>query len=45
VVDELNQISVAVGHAALAATDIHNRLDRSSHLMKAVAEERVAPQA
>jgi thioredoxin reductase (NADPH) len=29
VVDELNQISVAVGHAALAATDIHNRLDRS----------------
>jgi thioredoxin reductase (NADPH) len=29
VVDELNQISVAVGHAALAATDIHNRLDRT----------------
>jgi thioredoxin reductase (NADPH) len=29
VVDELNQISVAVGHAALAATDIHNLLDRS----------------
>jgi thioredoxin reductase (NADPH) len=29
VVDELNQISVAVGHAALAATDIHNRLDGS----------------
>ena len=29
VVDELNQISVAVGHAALAATDIHNQLNRS----------------
>ena len=29
VVDELNQISVAMGHAAVAATDIHNRLDRS----------------
>jgi Thioredoxin reductase len=27
VVDELNQISVAVGHAALAATDIYNRSD------------------
>jgi len=26
VVDELNQISVAAGHAALAATDIHNQL-------------------
>ena len=29
VVDELNQISVAMGHAAVAATDIHNRLGRS----------------
>lgn len=26
VVDQLNQISVAMGHAAIAATDIHNRL-------------------
>ncbi|MBA3448231.1 MAG: NAD(P)/FAD-dependent oxidoreductase [Pseudaminobacter sp.] len=26
VVDELNQISVAIGHAAIAATAIHNRL-------------------
>jgi thioredoxin reductase (NADPH) len=26
VVDQLNQISVATGHAAIAATDIHNRL-------------------
>jgi len=29
VVDELNQISVAMGHAAVAASDIHNRLGRS----------------
>lgn len=28
VVNELNQISVAIGHAAIAATDIHNRLKR-----------------
>lgn len=28
VVDELNQISVAAAHAAIAATDIHNRLNR-----------------
>jgi thioredoxin reductase (NADPH) len=28
VVDELNQISVAMGHAAIAATDIHNQLNR-----------------
>jgi thioredoxin reductase (NADPH) len=28
VVDELNQISVAMGHAAVAATDIHNLLSR-----------------
>ncbi|SEK62634.1 NAD(P)/FAD-dependent oxidoreductase [Nitrosovibrio tenuis] len=28
VVDQLNQISVAMGHSAIAATDIHNRLDR-----------------
>ncbi len=28
VVNELNQISVATGHAAIAATDIHNRLRR-----------------
>ncbi|TCT01678.1 NAD(P)/FAD-dependent oxidoreductase [Aquabacter spiritensis] len=35
VVNELNQLSVAVGHAAIAATTIHNRLrasaDRSAH--------------
>ncbi|MBB3972438.1 FAD-dependent oxidoreductase [Hansschlegelia beijingensis] len=30
VVDELNQISVAAGHAALAATDIHNQLRKGS---------------
>jgi thioredoxin reductase (NADPH) len=29
VVDVLNQISVAVGHAAIAATAIHNRLPRN----------------
>ncbi len=29
VVSALNQISVAVGHAALAATDVHNRLPRN----------------
>jgi thioredoxin reductase (NADPH) len=29
VVSALNQISVGVGHAALAATDIHNRLPRN----------------
>jgi thioredoxin reductase (NADPH) len=29
VVDGLNQISVAVGHAAIAATAIHNRLPRN----------------
>lgn len=29
VVDSLNQISVAVGHAAIAATAIHNRLPRN----------------
>jgi thioredoxin reductase (NADPH) len=28
VVDELNQISVAAAHAAIASTDIHNRLNR-----------------
>ena len=28
VVDELNQISVAMGHAAIATTDIHNQLNR-----------------
>ncbi|HEU4854498.1 MAG TPA: FAD-dependent oxidoreductase [Nitrosospira sp.] len=28
VVDELNQISVAAAHAAIASTDTHNRLDR-----------------
>jgi thioredoxin reductase (NADPH) len=28
VVHELNQISVALGHAAIAATDIHNSLAR-----------------
>ena len=26
VVSALNQISVATGHAAIAATDVHNRL-------------------
>ncbi len=29
IVSALNQISVAVGHAAIAATDIHNRLPRN----------------
>jgi thioredoxin reductase (NADPH) len=29
VVSELNQLSVAAGHAAVAATDIHNRLPRN----------------
>ena len=29
VVSALNQISVAVGHAAIAATAIHNRLPRN----------------
>jgi thioredoxin reductase (NADPH) len=29
VVNELSQISVAMGHAAIAATDIHNRLNKS----------------
>jgi thioredoxin reductase (NADPH) len=29
VVSALNQISVGVGHAALAAIDIHNRLPRN----------------
>jgi thioredoxin reductase (NADPH) len=29
VVSALNQISVAVGHAAVAATTIHNRLARN----------------
>jgi thioredoxin reductase (NADPH) len=28
IVKALNQISVAVGHAAIAATDIHNSLTR-----------------
>jgi thioredoxin reductase (NADPH) len=30
VVNELSQISVAMGHAAIAATDIHNRLRQQS---------------
>jgi thioredoxin reductase (NADPH) len=29
VVSDLHQISVATGHAAIAATDIHNSLDRN----------------
>jgi len=32
VVDELNQISVAMGHTAIAATNIHNRLGFPSRL-------------
>ena len=30
VVNELSQISVAMGHAAIAATDIHNRLSKGA---------------
>lgn len=33
VVNALNQISVAVGHAAIAATDIHNALGRNFRWM------------
>jgi thioredoxin reductase (NADPH) len=29
VVSDLDQLSVAIGHAAIAATDIHNRLPRN----------------
>ncbi|BCM20947.1 thioredoxin reductase [Mesorhizobium sp. J8] len=31
VVNEINQIAVAFGHAAIAATDIHNHLAETSH--------------
>ncbi|HET7062514.1 MAG TPA: NAD(P)/FAD-dependent oxidoreductase [Nitrosospira sp.] len=34
VVDQLNQISVAMGHAAIAATDIHNRLGSLSRWLR-----------
>ncbi len=37
VVDGLNQISVAVGHAAIAATAIHNRLPRNFREIEAQA--------
>ncbi|HYD33602.1 MAG TPA: FAD-dependent oxidoreductase, partial [Methylophilaceae bacterium] len=30
VVDALNQVSVAIGHAAIAATDIHHYLRKSA---------------
>ncbi|MEI9407144.1 NAD(P)/FAD-dependent oxidoreductase, partial [Mesorhizobium sp. Cs1330R2N1] len=31
VVNEINQIAVAFGHAAIAATDIHNHLADTNH--------------
>jgi thioredoxin reductase (NADPH) len=34
VVDELNQISVAAAHAAIASTDIHNRLNRLGYRLR-----------
>ena len=34
VVDELNQISVATAHAAIASTDIHNRLNRLGYRLR-----------